>query len=76
LQVILFWALCLLRSGRPLTAFIASAIGVAGVVATAGLSLPSFSPRRRSAERLIVCDASSSPTTPFIMSRRRSFFPS
>jgi cytochrome bd ubiquinol oxidase subunit II len=59
----------LLRTGRPLTAFVASGFGVAGIVATAGLSLfpfllpSSLDPR----SSLTVWDASSSQTTLFIM---------
>ncbi|MFI4986415.1 MAG: cytochrome d ubiquinol oxidase subunit II [Alphaproteobacteria bacterium] len=59
----------LLRLERPLLAFVASGLGVAGVVATAGLSLfpfllPSSSDPGSS---LTVWDASSSRTTLFIM---------
>jgi cytochrome bd ubiquinol oxidase subunit II len=62
-------AAALLRAGRSLLGFIASGIGVAGVVATAGLSLfpfllpSSLDPR----SSLTVWDASSSRTTLFIM---------
>ncbi len=59
----------LLRAARPLSAFVASSCGVAGIVATAGLSLfpfllPSSLDPRAS---LTVWDASSSQTTLFIM---------
>ena len=59
----------LLRVARPLSAFLASSFGVAGIVATAGLSLfpfllpSSLDPR----SSLTVWDASSSQTTLFIM---------
>jgi cytochrome bd ubiquinol oxidase subunit II len=59
----------LLRVGRPLAAFIASSVGVAGIIATAGFSLfpfllpSSLDPR----SSLTVWDASSSQTTLFIM---------
>ena len=61
------WAL--LRAGRHLAAFVASGLGVAGVIATAGISLfpfllpSSLDPR----SSLLVWDASSSPMTLFIM---------
>ena len=61
------WAL--LRAGRHVAAFIASGLGVAGVIATAGISLfpfllpSSLDPR----SSLLVWDASSSPMTLFIM---------
>ena len=61
--------LALRNAGRPLLALVASGFGVAGVVATAGLSLfpfllpSSLDPR----SSLTVWDASSSPTTLFIM---------
>ena len=59
----------LLRAARPLSAFVASSCAVAGIVATAGLSLfpfllPSSLDLRSS---LTVWDASSSQTTLFIM---------
>jgi len=62
-------AAMLLRAKRDLAAFIASSLSVAGVVATAGFSLfpfllPSSTDLRSS---LTVWDASSSPTTLFIM---------
>jgi cytochrome bd ubiquinol oxidase subunit II len=62
-------AALLLWLGAPLLAFVASSLGTAGVVATAGLSLfpflfPSSSDPRSS---LTVWDSSSSPTTLFVM---------
>ena len=62
-------AAALLRIGRHLAAFVASGLGVAGVIATAGISLfpfllpSSLDPR----SSLLVWDASSSPMTLFIM---------
>jgi len=58
-----------LRAGRDILAFVASSLGVAGVIATAGFSLfpfllPSSTDPRSS---LTVWDSSSSPTTLFIM---------
>ncbi len=59
----------LLRAARPLSAFVASSCAVAGIIATAGLSLfpfllpSSLDPR----SSLTVWDASSSQTTLFIM---------
>ncbi len=59
----------LLRAGRSLPAFLASGVAVAGVIATGGISLfpfllpSSIDPR----SSLTVWDASSSPTTLFIM---------
>lgn len=64
-----FGAVGLLRAGRTLLAFLASSLGVAGIVATAGMSLfpflmPSSSDPRSS---LTVWDSSSSQRTLFIM---------
>lgn len=62
-------SLVLSRLERPLSAFLASGVGVAGVIATAGFSLfpfllpSSLDPR----SSLTVWDASSSPLTLFIM---------
>ena len=58
-----------LRAGRPLVAFLASGVGVAGVVATAGVSLfPFLLPSSIDpSSSLTVWDASSSRTTLFIM---------